>query len=235
MKAEHFPQVTTARVAVFVDGDNLSASHAAWIRETANRLGRVDLARVYLDTTRTSAWTGAPGFRTIHAATGKNSADMLICIEAVELALGRGTETFVLVTSDSDFTHLSTWLRERGHRVHGMGEREKVTARLEAACSEFSYLTLDPSTDDSGGAGPSVKEATDLDHKIRETIEKHSKRGDRILLKQLAGALSKEHGICFKSRAKMRVRPYLAAKKELYDVDPKGPNAMVRLRGEDFA
>ena len=48
---------------------------------------------------------------------------------------------YCLVSSDSDFTRLSTRLREAGMKVFGMGE-QKTPSAFRAACDKFIYIEI---------------------------------------------------------------------------------------------
>ncbi|KMK68527.1 NYN domain-containing protein [Puniceibacterium sp. IMCC21224] len=136
MKPEVIEINTIARVAALIDGDNVSPAYADRIMVRANTLGRVDIARVYMNANRNSDWLSAPGFRLVHSGTGKNATDVLLCIGTMELALVVGIDKFILAASDGDYKHLATRLRERGHHVLGMGE-SKTPEPFRAACSAF--------------------------------------------------------------------------------------------------
>ena len=103
----------TQRIAVLVDGDNINAAHAGEILSRAGKLGRVDVARVYAGLNASCEWLKTPGFRLFHAGAGKNAADILLCIDAMELALTGELSTFVIATSDGDFSHLALRQREQ--------------------------------------------------------------------------------------------------------------------------
>jgi hypothetical protein len=131
----------TRRVALFVDGDNLAPSLAGPILEAARRQGSVDVRRVYAAEAGFRAWEGAAGYRLIQVGGAKNGTDLLLCIEAVELACRGGFESVVIASDDRDFTHLATWLRERGLSVLGVGT-PRSAADWRAACSAFEMLEV---------------------------------------------------------------------------------------------
>ena len=62
------------RVAVLVDGDNVSAAFADQILHCGQRLGRLDIVRVYAGANSPSLWLTMAGFRHIHAGAGKTPA-----------------------------------------------------------------------------------------------------------------------------------------------------------------
>jgi uncharacterized protein (TIGR00288 family) len=73
-------------------------------------------------------------------ATRKNSADIKMAVDAIELSFERDyITTFVLGTGDSDFTPLVHKLRERNRRVIGIGVEASTSALLPPACDEFLF------------------------------------------------------------------------------------------------
>ena len=128
-----------SRVSVFVDGENISANFALRIFHSAQELGEVDLLRVYGDAGLLKGWDDTPGFRLVHSGIGKNAADLLLTVDAMERALSGECDVVVIASSDGDFRHLAERLRERGLMVLGMGE-EKAGLRFKASCSRFILL-----------------------------------------------------------------------------------------------
>ncbi|XZQ28139.1 NYN domain-containing protein [Rhodobacter capsulatus] len=93
---------------------------------------------------KTSDWQGGPeGFRLMHAGTGKNASDLLLALDAMELALREGVTRFVIASSDRDFSHLAQRLREYGRQVTGIGET-KTPQIFRDACETFLTLPLPP-------------------------------------------------------------------------------------------
>jgi uncharacterized protein (TIGR00288 family) len=73
-------------------------------------------------------------------ASRKNSADIKMVVDALELAFEREyISTFVLCTGDSDFTPLVHKLRELNKRVIGVGVEKSTSALLPPACDEFLF------------------------------------------------------------------------------------------------
>jgi 2-keto-4-pentenoate hydratase/2-oxohepta-3-ene-1,7-dioic acid hydratase in catechol pathway len=82
-----------------------------------------------------------------HEKTGKNSADIRLVVDAMELSYAKEhIDTFVIVSGDSDFTPLVGKLKENGKTVIGLGMKESTSDLLAANCDEFIYyedLTTD--------------------------------------------------------------------------------------------
>lgn len=127
------------RVAVMVDGDNVSPAHAARImRETAGR-GQIAFARVYGAMPANSAWHDAKNFHLVHPGRGRNATDLLMAIDAVEFALTDVFDAIILASSDERLSHLAQRLREYGKEVHGLGDAD-TSFSLRRACSTFQQF-----------------------------------------------------------------------------------------------
>ena len=220
----------TDRVAVLVDGDNVSPKFAMRILKVANDLGRVDVARVYAAVDKPSEWQTTPGFRCMGAGVGKNAADLLLSIDAMELALDQGVERFVVSSSDGDFTHLAQRLRERGLYVLGLGE-EKAPIMFRAACSAFTQLTNGPPEQ---CAAKSSETASAFDCDIRKVIAANSQNGRGVPIVQLGVLMRNKHGTKISEYPEKTWRGYLSKRPALYDLDPKGAEAKVRFRPDGF-
>lgn len=153
----------TTRIAVLIDCDNVSATHAGAVLEELATYGTPTIKRAYGDwtTNQLGGWKNELNRLAVQPVqqfsytTGKNSTDSALIIDAMDLLWMGNVEAFALVSSDSDFTRLATRLRESGKRVIGLGER-KTPASLRNAVDQFIYLEL------LGGqeSGDSVEPAT---------------------------------------------------------------------------
>jgi uncharacterized LabA/DUF88 family protein len=72
--------------------------------------------------------------------TGKNSADIRLAVDAIELCHTKDyIDTFVIVSGDSDFTPLVAKLKENGKTVIGVGMYDSTSELLAANCDEFIF------------------------------------------------------------------------------------------------
>src|SRR5262249_37021594 len=72
--------------------------------------------------------------------SGKNSADIRLCVDAMDLAYSKEhIDTFVIVSGDSDFSPLVSKLKELGKQVLGLGMQESTSNLLRDNCDEFIY------------------------------------------------------------------------------------------------
>jgi uncharacterized protein (TIGR00288 family) len=74
------------------------------------------------------------------SVTGKNSADIRLCVDAMDLCYSKAhIDTFVIVSGDSDFSPLVSKLKENGKRVIGLGMKESTSTLLSDNCDEFIF------------------------------------------------------------------------------------------------
>lgn len=217
-------------LAVLVDGDNIAPRQAGPILSVAAGLGMIRLARVYTDATRPSDWHGATGYRLVHAGTGKNATDVLLALDALEMRLTFGIGRFVIASSDGDFAHLATRLREHGAHVTGLGEA-KSPAAYRDCCSDFILLDRPAVCRTAPAASARI---SDLDQTLRSLIAAHSQKGQGMRMATLGQMMVRQHNLPTSALPETNWRAYFAARPELYDIDPRGPDAMVRFRPAGF-
>lgn len=248
--------VSPRRVAVLVDGENIPADHAGTLLALGQQHGPTTIRRVYGNAKILPKWDAAAGFRLIHSGTGKNATDMLLCIEAMQLAQEGGVGTFVIASSDRDFTHLAHHLRERGFTVMGLGSAA-VQNTFGAACSAFTPLTrnapgnehakaalsdtaspaANPTTTAAfrgGDVSAAASSVSDFDRKIMEVVASHGGGGNGMRIVDLNIAMQTRYQTVISAVAPGNWRGYLASKPQLYAVDAKGPDARVRLLAAGF-
>ena len=152
------------RIAVLIDADNASASHAPAVFEEIAKHGEANVRRIYGDFsgTRLKKWQDQLQPLAIHPSqvfnytTGKNAADITLVIDAMDLMHTGAVETFCLVSSDSDFTRLAQRLRENGKNVIGFGER-KTPEAFRNACNRFIYFDILTASDDGADIEPAAR------------------------------------------------------------------------------
>jgi uncharacterized LabA/DUF88 family protein len=134
------------RLAVLIDADNASPKIADGIFAEIAKLGQASVRRIYGDFsgTRLKAWADILAKHAIIPqqqfayTTGKNSSDIALVIEAMDLLHTGRFQGFCLVSSDSDFTRLAARIREQGVDVYGFGE-QKTPESFRQACRRFVY------------------------------------------------------------------------------------------------
>ncbi len=72
--------------------------------------------------------------------TGKNSADIKMVVDALELSFSKEhIDTFALISGDSDFTPLVSKLRENNKHTIAVGVKNSTSKLLIDMCDEFIY------------------------------------------------------------------------------------------------
>jgi len=142
-------------LAIFIDFENLALGFQG--RRDRFEIGRV-LARLvekgkivakkaYADWSRFANYTALLHEAAIElieiprrSQTGKNSADIHLCVDAMDLAYSKEhINTFAIVSGDSDFSPLVSKLKELGKHVIGLGMQESTSELLRDNCDEFIY------------------------------------------------------------------------------------------------
>ncbi len=144
-------------LAVFIDLENLAMGFSNQrktnrfeIQKVLERLvekGKLIVKKAYADWSRYQGYT-APfhesGIELIEipkrSQTGKNSADIRLVVDAMDLAWSKShVDTFVIVSGDSDFSPLVSKLKENGKHVIGLGMKGSTSDLLRDNCDEFIY------------------------------------------------------------------------------------------------
>jgi uncharacterized protein (TIGR00288 family) len=76
----------------------------------------------------------------VNLAAGKNSTDIALAVDAMDLVLAERPDVVVIASSDSDFAPLVARLREKGCRVVGIGQQGKTGDETQEAYDAFSVL-----------------------------------------------------------------------------------------------
>ncbi len=170
-------------LAVFIDFENLALGFKGKkdkrfdIQKVLERLvekGKIIVKKAYSD------WADYAEYkRPLHEAaiemieipkramSGKNSADIRLCVDALDLCYSKEhIDTFVIVSGDSDFSPLVSKLKENGKRVIGLGMKESSSHLLIDNCDEFIYYE---DLERPMGTPPKIKR--DLPEKKKEAFQ----------------------------------------------------------------
>jgi uncharacterized protein (TIGR00288 family) len=146
---------TERSLALFVDFENLALGFQGRrerfeIGKVLKRMvekGKIVAKKAYADWNRYSSYTEALHEAAIELVeiprrgqSGKNSADIRLCVDAMDLAYSKEhIDTFVVVSGDSDFSPLVSKLKENGKHVIGLGMQNSTSELLRDNCDEFIY------------------------------------------------------------------------------------------------
>ena len=142
-------------LAVFIDFENLALGfqgrrdrfEIARVLERMVEKGKIVAKKAYADWNRFANYTAPLHEAAIElieiprrAQSGKNSADIRLCVDAMDLAYSKEhINTFVIVSGDSDFSPLVSKLKELGKHVIGLGMQQSTSDLLRDNCDEFIY------------------------------------------------------------------------------------------------
>jgi len=133
------------KVMLLIDADNVSVD----VMEQAVKLllaehGALHVRRAYC--TAESALKHLQVFKRlsirpmVNLAAGKNSTDIALAVDAIDLVLAERPDVVAIASSDSDFAPLVARLREKGCRVVGLGQQGKTGDETQAAYDGFTVL-----------------------------------------------------------------------------------------------
>ena len=204
-------------LAVFIDFENLALGFRGKkdnrfeIQKVLERLvekGKIIVKKAYAD------WIDFAEYKRIlhesaielieipkRSMTGKNSADIRLCVDAMDLCYSKAhIETFVIVSGDSDFSPLVSKLKENGKRVIGLGMKDSTSALLSDNCDEFMFYENLATPDQVSPPG-----VQDIPKEKREAFE--------LLFDTIAGLMRENKEILWSSMIKdtmKRKRPAFA-------------------------
>jgi len=144
-------------IAVFIDFENLAlgvrdmkGDNKFRVELVLKRLlekGRIVYKRAYCDWSQYREYTRefhANGIEMVDIpqsrASGKNSADIHMVVDALDLCYAKQhIDIFALLSGDSDFSPLVSKLKENDKRVIGCGVKSSTSDLLIGGCDEFIY------------------------------------------------------------------------------------------------
>jgi len=137
--------MTVDRVMLLIDADNVSVDimEQAVAKLLADH-GALHVRRAYC--TAESAVANQAVFKRlsikpmVNLAAGKNSTDIAMAVDALDLVLSERPDVVAIASSDSDFAPLVGRLREKGCRVVGIGQEGKTGDETRAAYDDFTVF-----------------------------------------------------------------------------------------------
>src|SRR5215475_6593664 len=142
-------------LAVFIDFENMGLGfnnrrdrfEITKVLERLVEKGKIVAKKAYADWSRFGMYTAGLHEAAIElveiprrGVSGKNSADIRLCVDAMDLAYSKDhIDTFVIVSGDSDFSPLVSKLKELGKHVIGLGLADATSDLLRDNCDEFIY------------------------------------------------------------------------------------------------
>ena len=131
-------------IAVLIDGDNANPKKMAQTLAQIEQIGTIALKRVYGDFSQQnlSTWKDCVNKHSIKAiqsfayTKGKNSTDIALIIDAMDILHEAKVNAFCIVSSDCDFTGLIHKIKENGMYAIGCGKADSCIS-FKTACDQF--------------------------------------------------------------------------------------------------
>ncbi len=135
------------QIAVLVDVENVGLDSMQWLFDQLADIGRIIVKRAYGDWSSAGKKRdqllelGIEPIQVFHATpSGKNTSDIRLGIDAVDLLYQSTVDAFVIVSADSDFVPLVSRLRAAGKMVIGAGDKKNAPHSLVISCDRYYYL-----------------------------------------------------------------------------------------------
>ncbi len=191
------------KIALLIDAENISRNYRKTIMNELAKYGTTTYRRIYGDfTSRTISWTSEDMLKysltpvqqysnTSHnnRNAGKNSSDITLVIDAMDILYSGNVEGFCIVSSDSDFTKLASRLREAGMLVIGMGE-QKTPLAFRKSCEKFILLDVLRKSDDKKQSDKKTdKKADKADKKVEKSDKQEKKKASKKTKSQVEDQL----------------------------------------------
>jgi uncharacterized protein (TIGR00288 family) len=137
--------MTQEKVMLLIDADNVSLDvieqAVGWV---GKHFGGPHVRRAYC--TAESAVKHQAAFKRlsirpmVNLAAGKNSTDIAMAVDAIDLVLAERPDVVVIASSDSDFAPLVQRLREKGCVVRGIGQKGKTGDETQDVYDDYTVL-----------------------------------------------------------------------------------------------
>ena len=220
------------QVAVLIDFENVGLSSVRWLFDQVSDMGRITIRRAYAD------WSAAAGKRDqrqqrdqllelgiepihlFHSVSGKNSSDIRLAIDAIELMYLSPVDTFVIVSSDTDFVPLVSKLRAAGKTVIGAGRSAAVSRTLVTSCDRYFYLDQHDRQREGASAPMETKRESLIVRAVKVTMDDQG----RVTGSRLHETLQRiDPSFDYRALGFSTFTRYLEAQSEINATRPRGP------------
>ncbi|MET3462724.1 MULTISPECIES: NYN domain-containing protein [Variovorax] len=156
--------VSSLRVMLLIDADNVSADVIEQaVQRTMDEYGAIHVRRAYCNAemavNRQALFKRLSVRPMVNLSAGKNSTDIALSVDAIDLAIAERPDVVVLVSSDSDFAPLVIRLREKGCRVCGIGQQGKTGEETVGIYDAFTDIAHNAVAKPAARTAPAKKTA----------------------------------------------------------------------------
>lgn len=165
-------QEIISNIAVYIDGDNARYKDFDFVYEEIKKQGRIIIGRIYGDWTKSEmkGWKDISinyALESINnfSLSKKNSTDIhLICDILRDLYKNNIIDTYIIVSSDSDYTQVAKTIRMEGKKFIGIG-RKNTSTMLKNACDIFISIENIKNEDDSDNEDENIQNTQNIQNK----------------------------------------------------------------------
>ena len=214
------------QVAVLIDFENVGLGSIPWLFDQISDVGRITVKRAYAD------WSdarnkdrdqllelGIEPVHLFHSGSGKNSSDIRLVMDAIDLLYQSPVDTFVIVSADADFVPLVSKLRAAGKAVIGAGREATAARTLVRSCDRFFFLDQ---KDRSRAPAPSSQGPQDDALLVRAVKAAMDEQG-RVIGSKLYQTLQRlDPSFDFRAMGYSTLTRYLEASPEVRVIRPGG-------------
>ena len=220
------------QIAVLIDFENVGLNSVQRLFDQISDIGRVIVRRAYADWSQARSQRDQLlelGIEAIHlfhsVSSGKNASDLRLAIDAVDLLYQAAVDTFVIVSTDSDFVPLVSRLRAAGKIVIGAGPQATAPRTLVRACDRFFYLGSGAQTPATARAPRSRPQADSL---LKRAVVASMDEEGRAVGSKLHQTLQRlDPSFDFRAQGHSTFTKYLEASPEVRVARPKGAGDVV--------
>lgn len=134
-------------IAILIDADNVEATYFEDIFKEINNYGDPIIRRIYGDWSceRLKKWKiisqeyALNQCQVSQNTQNKNSTDIYLVIDAMDILYKKEIKCFCIISSDSDYTKLALRLKEESKYVIGFGKKDRTNNSLINSCNKFIY------------------------------------------------------------------------------------------------
>lgn len=135
------------KIALLIDAENTNVKYIDAIFSEIKKYGNITYQRMYGDfrnsalekwVKKSTEYAIVPIYQQNYSS-GKNAADIMLVIDAMDILYRQNVDLFCIVSSDSDFTRLVNRIKEDAIYVVGMGQ-SRASKTFVKACNEYKFL-----------------------------------------------------------------------------------------------
>lgn len=210
-------QTPPPRVVILIDGDAMAYKSLKAVLDHAGEIGDVIGCTVYANPSSFLP-QDIPEVRRVVAPYGRNAADILLALDAMELLLGDDADIFVIATSDGGLAALVDRIQSRG-KIAVVASSNTISGDLRRLCPDY--------VDVSRRSLPLEEAVTEFDLMVIRTLE--TAAGGRMDICSFGAKFHDLNRVPIKETPHRKWRNYFSSRRDLYSLPDEGQASVIRL------